>query len=64
MYISLDSTTKWRPLSLSELTPNIFNIELAHLGLEASIKEKIYISTVCVSGTGTVPPFGKFLTKI
>ena len=28
----------WRPPSLSELTPMIFNIGLIHLGLEASIK--------------------------
>ena len=27
----------WRPSSLSKLTPIIFNMELTHLGLEASI---------------------------
>ena len=27
---------KWRPMSLSELTPNIFKMELTHLGSEAS----------------------------
>ena len=27
---------KWRPPSLSELTPIIFNMELTHLGTEAS----------------------------
>ena len=27
----------WRPSSLSELTPKIFNTGLTHLGLEASI---------------------------
>ena len=32
---------RWRPLSLSELTPIIFNMMLTHLGLEASISELI-----------------------
>ena len=27
----------WRPLSLSELTPTLFNMELTHLGSKASI---------------------------
>ena len=38
LYFRLDPGTyqKWRPSSISELTPNIFNMGLTHLGSEAS----------------------------
>ena len=31
---------KWRPPSLSELTPMVFNTGLTHLGSEASISQE------------------------
>ena len=35
------TNTVWRPKSLSEITPFIFNIELTHFGSEASIHAQI-----------------------
>ena len=32
----------WRPSILSELTPMIFNTELTHLGLEASVYLRVF----------------------
>ena len=34
---------KWRPLSLSELTPMIFNTGLTHLGSEASKSNSVFV---------------------
>ena len=45
MPVNLDyDNNKWKPLSLSKLTPTISNIELIHLGLEASNLNHILIT--------------------
>ena len=36
-YLLIYAGVKWRPPSLSELTPMVFNTGLTHLGLKATI---------------------------
>ena len=43
MSYKLEDLLVWRPLSLSELTPIITNMELTHLGSEA------FISSITIS---------------
>ena len=44
---------KWRPLSISELTPMIYNTDLTHLGSEAfkygGKKNKFASKKICIN---------------
>ena len=48
---------KWRPPSLSELTPIISNMRLTHLGLEAS-------NYVIISNKGSIKGYAKLYKLI
>ena len=43
----------WRPSSLSELTLFMFNMELTHIGLEASIFD-LFLSNIPINSDNTL----------
>ena len=55
--MSTPPRNKWTPPSLSELTPIILNMELTHLGLEAS---KSIAQELCANIVGA---FGQLVQK-